>query len=138
MSETEERKLYSPLQVDIIDRDHSNHAIPLQAASRERKEDYLVQIMNGFREVQPHVDAKNAFFPGYPWSGIEYPYEWSEVAAYLPRLTAKHLTLEELRACARRGHIWDHSDPKIQRLRAEMPKKRRTVTHDERGHHHWG
>ncbi len=58
--------------------------------------------------------------------GIEYPYEWSEVAVYLPRLTAQHLTPEELRACVHRGHLWDHSDPEIQRLRAEMPKKKRT------------
>ena len=59
-------------------------------------------------------------------AGIEYPYEWSEVAAYLPRLTAQHLTPEELRACVHRGHLWDHSDPEIQRLRAAMPKKKRT------------
>ncbi len=58
--------------------------------------------------------------------GIEYPYEWSEVAVYLPRLTAQHLTPEELRACVHRGHLWDHSNPEIQRLRAEMPKKKRT------------
>lgn len=60
--------------------------------------------------------------------GIEYPYEWSEVAAYLPRLTAQHLTPEELRACVRRGHLWDHSNPEIQRLRAAMPKKKRART----------
>ena len=57
---------------------------------------------------------------------IEYPHEWSEVAAYLPRLTAQHLTPEELRACVCRGHLWNHSDPEIQRLRAAMPKKKRT------------
>ena len=37
---------------------------------------------------------------------IGYPHEWSEVAAYLPRLTAQHLTPEELRACICRGHMW--------------------------------
>ena len=57
--------------------------------------------------------------------GIEYPYEWSEVVAYLPRLTAQHTTPEELRACARRGRLWDHSNPEIQQLRAAMPKKKR-------------
>ena len=55
--------------------------------------------------------------------GIEYPHEWSEVAAYLPRLTAQHLTPEELRACVRRGHLWDHSNPNIQKARAAAPKK---------------
>ena len=64
---------------------------------------------------------------------IEYPHEWSEVAAYLPRLTAQHLTPEELRACVCRGHLWDHSDPEIQRLRAAMPKKKRTRSHKKKG-----
>lgn len=59
-------------------------------------------------------------------AGIEYPHEWSEVAAYLPRLTAQRLTPEELRSCVCRGHLWDHSNPEIQRLRAAMPKKKRT------------
>lgn len=56
--------------------------------------------------------------------GIEYPHEWSEMAAYLPRLTAQHLTPEELRACIRQGHLWDHDDPDIQRARAAAPKKK--------------
>ena len=59
-------------------------------------------------------------------AGIEYPHEWSEVAACLPRLTAQHLTPEELRACVCRGHLWDHSNPEIQKLRAAMSKKKRT------------
>lgn len=56
--------------------------------------------------------------------GIEYPHEWSEVAAYLPRLTAQHLTPEELRDCIRRGPLWNHDDPEIQRARAAAPKKK--------------
>ena len=65
--------------------------------------------------------------------GIEYPYEWSEVAAYLPRLTAQHTTPEELRDCARRGRLWDHSNPEIQRLRAAMPKKKRAQSRKKDG-----
>ena len=41
MSGIVELKLYSPLQVDIIDRDRSGPPIPLQAVNRERGGEYL-------------------------------------------------------------------------------------------------
>lgn len=66
-------------------------------------------------------------------AGIEYPYEWSEVAAYLPRLTAQHLTPKELRACICRGHLWNHDDPGIQKARAEAPKKKKTRSGKKKG-----
>ena len=47
MSKMVELKLYSPLQVDVIDRDRSDHAVPLQAVDRERAGEYLGRIMNG-------------------------------------------------------------------------------------------
>ena len=53
MSETVELKLYSPLQVDIIDRDRSGHPIPLQAVSREQAGEYLGKIMNPFGNSSP-------------------------------------------------------------------------------------
>ncbi len=59
-------------------------------------------------------------------AGIEYPYEWREVAAYLPRLCAAHTTPEELRSCARRGCLWNHSDPGIQKARAAAPKQKKS------------
>lgn len=65
-------------------------------------------------------------------AGIEYPYEWSEVSAYLPRLTAQHLTPEELRDCARRGRIWNHNDPDIQKARAAMPKQKKAKSRKRR------
>lgn len=64
--------------------------------------------------------------------GIEYPHEWSEVAAYLPRLTAQHLTPEELRSCIRRGHLWDHTNPGIRKARAAAPKNK-TKTGKKKG-----
>ena len=45
MSETVELRLYSPLQIDVIDRDISDRAIPLQAADQERKVEYLRRIL---------------------------------------------------------------------------------------------
>ena len=59
---------------------------------------------------------------------IGYPHEWSEVAAYLPRLAARYLTPEELRSCARRGHIWNHNDPDIREARAAPKKKKARST----------
>ena len=65
-------------------------------------------------------------------TGIEYPHEWSEVAAYLPRLTARYLTPEELRSCARRGRIWNHNNPSIREARA-APKKEKERTARRKG-----
>lgn len=57
---------------------------------------------------------------------IGYPHEWSEVAAYLPRLTAQHLTPEKLRACIRWGHLWNYDDPAIKKASAAVPKKKKS------------
>lgn len=64
---------------------------------------------------------------------IGYPHEWSEIAAYLPHLTAQRLTPEELRACICRGHMWNHDDPDIQRARAAAPKKKKMRTGKKKG-----
>ncbi|MBD5153412.1 MAG: DUF4240 domain-containing protein [Oscillibacter sp.] len=57
---------------------------------------------------------------------IGYPHEWSELAAYLPRLTAQRFTPEKLRACARRVRLWNHDDPDIQKARSAAPKKKKS------------
>ena len=62
-----------------------------------------------------------------------YPHEWSEIAAYLPRLTARHTTPEELRACGRRGRLWNHGDPDIQKARAAAPKKKKVRSSKQKG-----
>ena len=56
--------------------------------------------------------------------GIDDHYEWSEVATYLPRLCAKYLTPEELRACVHRDRLWNPDNPGIRRARAAVPKKK--------------
>lgn len=58
-------------------------------------------------------------------AGIKFPYEWSEVADYLPRLTARCLTPGELRSNISRGHLWNHNDPDIRKARAIMPRKKK-------------
>ena len=62
-----------------------------------------------------------------------YPHEWSEIAAYLPRLTARHTTPEELRARGRRGRLWNHGDPYIQEARAAAPKKKKARSGKQKG-----
>lgn len=64
---------------------------------------------------------------------IGYPHEWSEVEAYLPRLTARLLTPEELRACIRRGRLWNPDDPAIQKARAEAPKRKKARSVKKKG-----
>ena len=58
--------------------------------------------------------------------GIGYPYTWSETAAYLPRLCAKHMTPEEL-AWRINCHndTWNITSPDIQEARATAEKSKK-------------
>ena len=58
--------------------------------------------------------------------GIGYPYTWSEVAVYLPRLCAKHMTPEEL-AWRIKYHndTWNVTSPEIQTVRATEKKSKK-------------
>ena len=59
--------------------------------------------------------------------GIEYPYTWSETAAYLPRLCAKYITPEELaRRIRQRDDTWNTTSPNIQQARATALKSKKT------------
>lgn len=58
--------------------------------------------------------------------GIEYPYTWSETAAYLPRLCAKYITPEELaRRIRQRDDTWNTTSPNIQQARATALKSKK-------------
>lgn len=63
--------------------------------------------------------------------GIGYPYEWAEMADYLPRLTAQYSAPARLRAHGRRCYLWDPDDPGIQKARKIEPKSRK-VKQDRR------
>ena len=58
--------------------------------------------------------------------GIDYPYTWSETAAYLPRLCAKHMTPEEL-AWRINCHndTWNITSPDIRSARATAQKSKK-------------
>ena len=58
--------------------------------------------------------------------GIDYPYTWSETAAYLPRLCAKFMTPEELAQYIRqRDDTWNLASPDIQEARATAQKSKK-------------
>lgn len=66
-----ELTLYSPLQVDVIDRDGHGQAIPLEAVGSDRAEEYLDRIMSAFRTLQPQEEARDAFTaPDQDWSEV--------------------------------------------------------------------
>ena len=58
--------------------------------------------------------------------GIDYPYTWSETAAYLPRLCAKYLAPERL-AWLIQNHddTWNVTSPDIQEARATAQKSKK-------------
>ena len=58
--------------------------------------------------------------------GIDYPYTWSETAAYLPRLCAKHMTPEELAWLIKyHNDTWNLTSPEIQSARATAQKSKK-------------
>lgn len=79
MSEPVELRLYSPLQIDMIDRDAPGHSFPLQAVSQERKNEYIGMLMNTFRALQFQEDAQHAF--------TDPEQDWSEVCQKIVSLT---------------------------------------------------
>ena len=62
---------YSPIQVDVIDRDGSGQAVPLRAAGPEHAQEYLDMIARAFAELQSQEDARSAFTaPEQDWSEV--------------------------------------------------------------------
>ena len=58
--------------------------------------------------------------------GIDYPYTWSETAAYLPRLCGKYMTPEELAGCIKyHNDTWNVTSPDIQEARATAQKSKK-------------
>ncbi len=48
---------------------------------------------------------------------IDYPLEWNELEAYLPRLCARYTSPEQIRASAKLDPMWNPADPDIQLVR---------------------
>ena len=58
--------------------------------------------------------------------GIDYPYTWSETAAYLPKLCAKHMTPEELAWHIKcHNDTWNMFSPAVKEARATAQKSRK-------------
>lgn len=55
--------------------------------------------------------------------GIDYPYKWSETAAYLPRLCAKYMTPEELAIRVQyHDDTWNLTSPEVRQARETAVK----------------
>ena len=60
--------------------------------------------------------------------GIDYPYTWSETAAYLPRLCAKHFIPGELALRINQcDDTWNITSPDIQKARATAKKSKKIM-----------
>ena len=58
--------------------------------------------------------------------GVNYPYKWSETAAYLRRLCAKYMTQEELAGKIQyHDDTWNINSPNIQAARATAPNNKK-------------
>lgn len=58
--------------------------------------------------------------------GIDYPYTWSETAAYLPKLCGKYMTPEELAGRIKyHNDTWNITSPDIQEARATAQKSKK-------------
>ncbi len=98
MSETVELRLYSPLQIDIINRDAPGRAIPFQAVSNDCRSEYTRIIMNAFRAIQSQEDARNAF--------TAMKQNWAEVCEKIVSLTRSvELILERFSEIATKEQI---------------------------------
>ena len=89
-----------------------------QLTGRSIDEDFDPDVSHAVSEkIKPDIEYGD---------GIEYPYTWSETAAYLPRLCAKYLKPEEL-AWRIKYHndTWNITSPEIQMVRATAQKSKK-------------
>ena len=64
--------------------------------------------------------------------GIEYPYTWSETAAYLPKLCAKYMEPDELAWLIEQDNdSWNETSPDIQAARKTAQKSKRVQNRGE-------
>ncbi len=60
--------------------------------------------------------------------GIGYPYDQKDIPKYVPRLCAKYMTAEEVRACLdSQGSTWNPTVPEIQTARRIAQKSKRVT-----------
>lgn len=58
--------------------------------------------------------------------GIGYPYDLKDIPKYIPRLCAKYMTAEEVRACTEsQGSTWNLTVPEIQAARMTVRKSKK-------------
>ncbi len=71
-----------------------------------------VVMPEGLQEEMALLSADIVYAPN-----IEYPLEWNELEAYLPRLCARYTSPEQIRANAKLDPMWNPADPDIRLAR---------------------
>ena len=108
MSEAVELKLYSPLQIDNIDRDAPDRAVPSQAVGRDCRSEYTRIIMNAFRAIQAQEDARNAFTAmkqNYDLVELSLPAVLQHTVESGPRVPYLAVRNFRIRICVRQGPV---------------------------------
>ena len=131
MSETVELRLYSPLQIDIINRDAPGRAIPFQAVSYHCRSEYTRIMLidqarascggNHKESVYWLTDHLLAMKPEQILNFHSIMHGYMELANKYGLWNAALIIQEN--GCYT-GRLWNHDDPAIQKARAAAPQRK--------------
>ena len=140
MSETVELRLYSPLQIDIINRDASGRAIPFQAVSYHCRSEYTRIMLidqarascggNHKESVYWLTDHLLAMEPEQVLNFHSILHGYMELANKYGLWNAA-LVIQE-NGCYT-GRLWNHDDSAIQKARAAAPQRKRARSGKQKG-----
>ena len=140
MSETVELRLYSPLQIDIINRDAPGRAIPFQAVSYHCRSEYTRIMLidqarascggNHKESVYWLTDHLLAMKPEQILNFHSIMHGYMELANKYGLWNAALIIQEN--GCYT-GRLWNHDDPAIQKARVAAPQRKRARPDKQKG-----
>ena len=140
MSETVELRLYSPLQIDIINRDAPGRAIPFQAVSYHCRSEYTRIMLidqarascggNHKESVYWLTDHLLAMKPEQILNFHSIMHGYMELANKYGLWNAALIIQEN--GCYT-GRLWNHDDPATQKARAAAPQRNRARPDKQKG-----
>ena len=123
MSETVELRLYSPLQIDIINRDAPGRAIPFQAVSYHCRSEYTRIML---------IDQARASCGGNHKESVYWLTD--HLLAMKPeQILNFHSIMHGYMELANKYGLWNHDDPAIQKARAAAPQRKRARPDKQKG-----